>query len=99
VVTGEQEHIYTPEEIGLSRNVEADLFGGDTVEQASLIFDNVLYGTATAAQNNCVLVNAAFAIRVLCPEKSISTCLDEARESLVSGKAKEKFVKFVELNS
>jgi len=68
-------------------------------EQAPLIFDNVLHGNATAAQNNCVLVNAAFAIRVLCPEKSIATCLGEANESLVSGKAKEKFVKFVELNS
>ena len=99
VVTGNHEHIYTPEEIGFTRNAEADLFGGDTVEQAAAIFGKVLNGTATVQQNNCVLANAAFAIRVLCPEKTIAACIDEARESLVSGKAKEKFRKFVELNS
>lgn len=99
VITGNQEHIYTPEEIGFARNTEADLFGGDTVDQAAVIFDRVLDGTATSAQTNCVLANAAFAIRVLCPEKSITTCLEEAGNSLVSGKAKEKFVKFVALNA
>ncbi len=99
VITGNQEHIYTPEEIGFERNKEADLFGGDTVDQASAIFDQVLNGIATAPQTNCVLANAAFAIRVLCPEKSIATCLEEAGTSLVSGKAKEKFVRFVALNA
>ncbi len=99
VMTSNQEHIYTPEEIGFTRNRETDLFGGDSAEQAAAIFDRVLNGKATVAQTNCVLANAAFAIRVLCPEKTISGCIEEARESLVSGKAKEKFIKFVELNS
>ena len=99
VMTCNQEHIYTPEEIGFTRNAETDLFGGDSAEQAAAVFDRVLNGKATVAQTNCVLANAAFAIRVLCPEKTISGCIEEARESLVSGKAKEKFIKFVELNS
>lgn len=99
VISNKNEHIYTPEEIGFTRNLEADLFGGETVEQASAIFDKVLNGTATAQQTNCVLANSAFAIRVLCPEKSIALCIEEARESLVSGKAMQKFRKFVELNS
>ncbi|HEY5510144.1 MAG TPA: anthranilate phosphoribosyltransferase [Prolixibacteraceae bacterium] len=99
VVTGQREHIYSPEELGLARNAEADLFGGDTIETAAAIFDQVLAGTATPAQNNCVIANSAFAIQVLCPEKTIATCLDEARESLVSGKALQKFKRFLELNS
>jgi anthranilate phosphoribosyltransferase len=99
VVTGQSEHIYSPEELGLDRNAEADLFGGDSIETAAAIFDQVLAGTATPAQNNCVIANAAFAIRVLCPEKTISACLDEARESLVSGRALQKFKRFLELNS
>jgi len=99
VITGKNEHIYTPEEIGFSRNAESDLFGGDTIGEAAIIFDKVLNGVATTAQTNCVLANAAFAIRVLCPDKTIYGCIDEAREALVSGKAKEKFTKFVELNS
>ncbi len=99
VITGKSEHIYSPEEIGFERNIEADLYGGDTIDKAAAIFDLVLEGKATTAQNNCVIANAAFAIRVLCPEKSIAVCIDEARESLQSGKAAEKFRKFVELNS
>jgi anthranilate phosphoribosyltransferase len=99
VVTGQSEHIYTPEEIGLKRNSESDLYGGDSIEKASAIFDDVINGTSSLACTNCVVVNAAFAIRVLCPEKSIETCLAEAKESLESGKAKEKFRKFVALNS
>jgi anthranilate phosphoribosyltransferase len=99
VVTGQSEHIYSPEELGLDRNAEADLFGGDSIETAAAIFDQVLAGTATPAQNNCVIANAAFAIRVLCPEKTISACLDEARESLVNGRALQKFKRFLELNS
>lgn len=99
VISNQNEHIYTPEEIGFNRNLEADLFGGETIEQASAIFDDVLNGSATTQQTNCVLANAAFAIRVLCPEKSIAICIEEARESLASGKAMQKFRKFVELNS
>ena len=99
VVTGANEHIYSPEEIGLSRNTEADLYGGETIEQAAVIFDHVLQGEASAAQANCVIANAAFAIRVLCPEKTVETCLAEARESLQSGNALRKFKKYVALNS
>jgi anthranilate phosphoribosyltransferase len=99
VVTVSNEHIYTPEEIGFSRNTESDLYGGDTIENAAAIFNRVLNGTASDAQNNCVIANAAFAIRVLCPEKPITACIDEARDSLVRGKAFHKFKLFIELNS
>lgn len=99
VITGQSEHIYSPEEIGFARNTESDLYGGDSIEKAAAIFDMVLNDTATTAQRNCVLANSAFAIRVLCPEKSITGCIEEARESLVSGMALKKFAKFIELNS
>ena len=48
-------------------------------------------GTATEAQKNVVIVNAAFAIRVICPEKPIEECIALARESLESGKATGDF--------
>lgn len=99
VVTAVNEHIYTPEEIGFSRNKEADLYGGETIESAAAIFNSVLKGTASEAQNNCVIANSAFAIRVLCPEKPVTACIDEARDSLLSGKAFQKFKLFVDLNT
>lgn len=93
------EKIYTPESIGMNRIDECELAGGNTVEEASKIFDNVLTGNATKAQSDCVIANAGFAIRVICPEKSIENCLEEARNSLNSGKALDIFKHFLELNS
>lgn len=99
VVDSSSEKIYTPESLGFKRCTEADLYGGDTPEEAAGIFDNILNNKATEAQKNCVIVNTAFAIQVICPEKSIKECIAEARESLESGKALAKFKQFVELNS
>ena len=99
VAMPDSEKLYSPEELGFARCREADLYGGDTPEEAAAIFDRVLQGTATPAQSNCVIANAAFAIRVMRPEKSIDTCIAETRESLAAGKALHTFEKFVELNS
>ncbi|MCE1198115.1 MAG: anthranilate phosphoribosyltransferase [Marinilabiliales bacterium] len=98
VVTGQSEHIYTPEELGLPRTAASDLFGGETPDEAARIFLQVLQGTSTAARKACVAANAAFAIRVLSPAKTITECLALAHESLESGKAYAHFTKFVELN-
>ena len=99
VATPEKEQVFTPEQIGLNRCRPEELSGGDTPEEAARIFDAVLHNTATAAQRDCVLANAAFAIRVICPDKEVAECLAEARESLLGGKAAAAFRKFVEINS
>lgn len=93
------EKIYSPESIGFERCNETDLFGGNTIEEAAKIFDNILNNRASAVQKNCVTTNAAFAISVMSPEKNINTCIAEAKYSLESGKAKENFKKFLEINS
>ena len=94
----EKEKLYTPEMLGFPRAVAADLDGGQTTEEAAKIFDQVMLGTATKAQKNCVIANSAFAIQVICPEKSIESCIAEARESLESGKALNTLKKFISLN-
>lgn len=99
VAMPEKEKLYTPEALGFRRCTEAELDGGETPEEAARIFHAVLSNTATEAQKNCVIVNAAFAIQVICPEKKIEACVAEARESLESGKALTVFKKFVSLNS
>lgn len=98
VAMSDKEKIYTPEMLGFTRCREADLEGGATPQEASCIFDAVLENRATPAQKNCVLVNAAFAIRVICPEKSVEDCLGEARESLESGRALWVLRKSLEVN-
>lgn len=99
VVGADEERVYSPADIHLPQATEADLWGGETVADAAKIFDAVLAGKATPAQENCVVANAAFAIRTLEPEVKLSTALEEARESIRSGRAAESFRKFVEINS
>ena len=99
VAMPEKEKIYSPELLGFKRCQEADLDGGSTPEEAARIFDAVLENKATEAQRNCVVINSAFAIQVICPEKSIETCIAEAKESLDSGLALATFKQYVSLNS
>ncbi|MDH6535269.1 anthranilate phosphoribosyltransferase [Parabacteroides sp. 52] len=99
VAMPEKEKLYTPEMLGFPRYKEKDLDGGSTPQEAARLFDAVLNNTASEAQKNCVIVNSAFAIQVICPEKKIETCITEARESLESGKALDTFKRFLTLNS
>ena len=99
VAMPEKEKIYSPELLGFKRCQEADLDGGSTPEEAARIFDAVLENKATEAQRNCVVINSAFAIQVICPEKSIETCIAEAKESLDSGRALATCKQYVSLNS
>lgn len=93
------EKIYSPESIGFEKCYEKDLYGGSTISQAAKIFDNVLNNQAADAQKNSVIANAAFAISIITPGKDIGNCIMEAEYSLESGKAKESFKKFIEINS
>ena len=99
VMTNHYETIYKPSELGFSLARQEELYGGNTPEEASKIFHNVLENKATKAQTDCVLINASFAIQAMEPAKPIEECVAIARESLESGKALNTLKKFVELNS
>ena len=94
----EREKIYTPAMLNMERCHPSDLHGGETPKEAALIFKAVMEGSASKAQMNCVIANAAFAIQVLCKEKKIDECIEEAKNSLMSGKALGVLKKFVEAN-
>ncbi len=92
------ETLYEPQQIGFPICKQADLEGGTSTRDAAVIFDNVMNNTATQAQKNCVVANAAFAIRTIEPGLSLEDCISKATESIDSGKAKETLKKFIELN-
>jgi anthranilate phosphoribosyltransferase len=98
VATNGNEKIYTPEGLGFKRCMEKDLDGGSTPEDAARIFDNVMNNKATEAQRNVVIANAAFAIQVIEPRKSLEECIAIAGESLESGKARNVLKRFLEIN-
>lgn len=99
VMTRNYERIYRPQSLGFHAIRPEELFGGVSKEDAARIFDNVLTGQATAAQTQCVLVNAAFAIQIMEPTKEIEECIAIARESLESKRALNCLKKFIEINS
>ena len=101
VVTNNMEKVYKPSDVGMPISNVADLSGSSrqTLEDAKFVFDSVLEGTATESQINVVLINAAFAIKVMEPNKDIEECIAIATESLKSGKALGVLKKYVELNS
>lgn len=98
VMTRNYERIYRPQDLGFSEVRPEELFGGTSKEDAARIFDNILHNCATPSQTQCVIVNAAFAIQVMEPEKNIEECIAIARESLVSGQALKALKKFIEIN-
>lgn len=99
VMTNEYESTYNPSEFGFVNLKAEELHAGKDVNEAKAIFDSVLECRSTVTQRNVVIVNAAFAIHTVNPDKSIEECIDEARVSIESGKALACFKKFVEINS
>lgn len=99
LVTNHFEKVFTPKDLGLNYVKPQDIYGGETAADAMKIFDSVLDNTATEAQKNVILANAACGISIIEPNFSIDESLQMARESLESGKALQCFKKFVELNS
>lgn len=99
VISSYGEHLYNPEEIGFNKIKEEDIYGGSTIVDAVAIFNNVLSGTATDAQTNVVIANAAFAIQLIEQSKSIEECIAIAKESIDSQSALRSLNKFIEINS
>ena len=98
VMTRRYERIYRPQALGFNAARPEELFGGSSKEDAARIFDNILNGSATQTQMQCVIVNAAFAIQIMEPQKEIEECIAIAEESLKSKRALQTLKKFIELN-
>ncbi len=90
VISHEGEKVLDGREYGLSNHRPEELYGGATIEKSAKIFENVLKGKGTQAQNEVVIANAGMAIS--CGKKtSFEEGIDQAWNSLKSGKALQKF--------
>ncbi|MDO5570455.1 MAG: anthranilate phosphoribosyltransferase [Bacteroidales bacterium] len=90
------EKIVSPSELGLKISKEEELYGGSSVAEAAHVFDTVLNNTCSADKRNTVLANAAYAINTFKSDADIQSCLEEAERSLIDGRAKRCFEKFIE---
>ncbi len=89
------EQLITPEELGVQRVLQSDIYGGDSVASAAKIFKTILEGEGTEAQNKVVLTNAAFALTIVDDKKSFENAFEEAKSSLFGGKAKACLSKLI----
>jgi len=92
------ESILSPEDIGLTKLLEEQLHGGETVEESAEIFKKVLEGKGTEAQESAVLANSGMALSVA-NNIGLIEGVEKAKESLRSGKALESFKAFIEINN
>lgn len=96
MITNSGEQVLTPKQLGFSTVKPEELFGGDTVESAAKIFENVLKNKGTEAQANAVLANAGMALYCADQSQSYEEAIAKADESLKSGKALAAFKKLIE---
>ena len=89
------EQIINPEDLGQKRIAQSEIFGGNSVADAAKIFKTILDGNGTEAQNNVVLTNAAFALKIVDETKSFKIAFDEAKESLFGLKARKALTKLI----
>lgn len=95
MISQETERIVHPHEIGLQTVQPEQLSGGKTIEDSAKVFIDILSGKGTKAQNEAVIANAGTAIYCGKGLDSLEEGINEARESLVSGRAFETFRKLV----
>ncbi|NML23384.1 anthranilate phosphoribosyltransferase [Pseudoflavitalea sp. G-6-1-2] len=97
VITNKGEQIMTPEQLGKRAVTPADIYGGNSVEEAAKLFVKILKGEGSWAQHAVVLANAAMALHCTGTHKTYDQAYAAAVESLESGKAYSTFQKLIAL--
>lgn len=96
LISNSEEELLSPEKIGFPLLNQADLKGGDNVEDSVKIFLKILEGKGTPAQNAVVIANSGIALKKVYQEKSLAECFNLAEESLNGGKALQMLKKLLE---
>jgi len=97
VLTNKSDRILSPSSLGMPVVRPEELAGSGDIPGTAAIFVKVLNGNGTEAQNSVVISNAAMALSTYFPGKGIEVCLEEARSSLLGGKALKVFSRLISL--
>ncbi len=97
IISNEGEKIMTPEQLGKRMVNPADIYGGNTVEEAAKLFEKILKVEGSWAQNAVVLANAAMALHCTGVYKDYEGAYKAAVESLESRKAYQALQKLISL--
>lgn len=98
LISQKEESLVSPLDLGCQTLTQESLHGGETIEDAAIIFNSILSNKGTSAQSNAVLANAGLAISTV-KRIPIKEGIFEATEGLKSGKALQSFKNFLSVNS
>ncbi len=91
MISNSGEELIAPSDIGFKAVKSDAIYGGETVEDSAKIFEAVLMGNGTEAQNNVVTANAGMALYCADQSNGKENAIARAKESLESGKALAAF--------
>jgi len=94
-LTNTSDRMLSPSYLGMPELKPEELAGTGDVAGTADIFMKVLTGQGTKAQNSVVTSNSAMALATYFPGKEISQCIEEARCSLMEGKALKIFTNLI----
>ena len=97
VITNQGEKILTPEQLGKRMVNAADIYGGNSIEEAAKLFMKILKVEGSWAQNAVVLANAAMALFSTDNYKDYEEAYAAAVDSLESGRAHGSLQKLIAL--
>ncbi len=97
VITNDGEQILSAQYLGKRMVSPADIYGGNSTDEAAKIFLKILKGEGTWAQNAVVIANAAMALHATAEFKNYDECYALSVESLESGKAYNNFQQLISL--
>ncbi|MDG1778002.1 MAG: anthranilate phosphoribosyltransferase [Flavobacteriaceae bacterium] len=96
IVSNQSELLFSPNDLDVQPVAATSIFGGNTVKEATKIFESIISGKGTQAQNNVVCANAGLAIATA-KQITHKEGFEYAKESLLSGKAKTCLTKLTAL--
>ncbi|HSI76242.1 MAG TPA: anthranilate phosphoribosyltransferase [Lunatimonas sp.] len=96
IISNLGERILSPGDISLPVLHPHEIMGGKTIEENAKIFEKVLKGEGSNAQESVVIANAAAALETSYPNWSFDQARDAAVESLKSGQALHVFKKLID---
>ncbi|WP_111684411.1 anthranilate phosphoribosyltransferase [Winogradskyella tangerina] len=97
VISNTSEVLFSPKDLGVDQIEQSEIFGGNTVKQAARLFNKIINGKGTKAQNNVVCANAGLAIATV-NQISHKEGFELAKASLLGGKAKQSLNQLIALS-
>ena len=96
MITNTGEKLYHPEVLGLRQLTPESILGGTSRAESARIFEDVLRGNGTSAQNQVVVANAAAALVTAREGLGFEEAIALANETLLSGKALRVFTGLIQ---